>query len=254
MKRVGANSKSRFSSGPRPTLISLQVIRPFIMRHWLSFLTSLARLVAILALATVACAVARAADSSVTESAPAPVTAPNAPASPGTPSVSGSTEPNYGGDSNEARARALVSAAINLTDSDRAVKLLWQATEIDPTLPEPYIYLGLYYNSRSNFGKVVEVYQKLIKFEPKEVSAYLNIGEAYMSFQPPKMDEAMPYYRKALEVDPTSSFAALRLGEILAQQGNREEAVKFLRLASADRAKNPDVADQADKYLHDIGS
>ena len=75
-----------------------------------------------------------------------------------------------------------------------------------------------------------------------------------MSFQPPKMDQAMPYYRKALEVDPSSSFAALRLGEILAQQGNREEAVKFLRLASADRAKNPDVAAQADKYLHDIGS
>jgi hypothetical protein len=113
------------------------------MRHWLSFLTSLARLVAILALVTVACGVARAADSSVTESAPAPVTAPNAPAAAGAPSVSGSAEPNYGGDSNEARARALVSAAINLTDSDRAVKLLWQATEIDPTLPEPYIYLGL---------------------------------------------------------------------------------------------------------------
>jgi len=196
--------------------------------------------------------IASAADNNVTESAPGSAAGPAGTMS-SAPGASGTTEPDYGGDSNEARARALVKAAINLTDSDRAVKLLWQATEIDPTLPEAYIYLGLYYNSRSNFGKVVEVYQKLVKFEPRETSAYLNIGEAYMSFTPPKLDEAMPYYRKALELDPTSSFAALRLGEILAQQGNRDEAVKFLRLASSDR-KNPDVAAQADKFLHDIGS
>ncbi len=162
--------------------------------------------------------------------------------------------PSYGGDSNEARARALVDAAINLTDSERAVKLLWQATEIDPTFAEAYIYLGLYYNSRSNFAKVVDVYQKLVKFQPKELSAYLNIGEAYMSFTPPRLEDALPYYRKALELDPASSFAALRLGEIYAQQGNRGEAVKFLRLASGDRAKNPAVAAQADKFLRDMGS
>jgi tetratricopeptide (TPR) repeat protein len=176
-----------------------------------------------------------------------------APAASVAPSAAGAGDSSYGTDSNEARARALVNAAINLTDSERAVKLLWQATEIDPTLPEAYIYLGLFYNSRSNFGKVVEVYQKLVKFQPKEVSAYLNIGEAYMSFVPPKMDDALPYYRKALELSPTSSFAALRMGQIFAQQGDRADAVKFLRLASGDR-KNPDIAAQADKFLREMGS
>jgi tetratricopeptide (TPR) repeat protein len=219
------------------------------MPRWLPSKATLAAILATLVM--IAGPVITDADNNVTESAPgsAAASAPGGPA----PGESGSAEPNYGGDSNQSRARALVNAAINLTDSDRAVKLLWQATEIDPTLPEAYIYLGLYYNSRSNFGKVVEVYQKLVKFEPRETSAYLNIGEAYMSFSPPKLDEAMPYYRKALELDPSSSFAALRLGEILAQQGNHDEAVKFLRLASGDR-KNPDVAAQANKFLHDIGS
>ena len=171
-----------------------------------------------LALVTIARSVAFGANASVTESAgstSAPKTA-TALASPAAPVNPGSTESNYGGDSNEAKARALVNAAINLTDSERAVKLLWQATEIDPTLPEAYIYLGLFYNSRSNFGKVVEVYQKLLKFQPKGVSAYLNIGEAYMSFTPPRLEDALPYYRKALEINPASSFAALRLGEIYA--------------------------------------
>jgi tetratricopeptide (TPR) repeat protein len=220
------------------------------MPRWLPLKAALAA--TLTALLLISRPIEAAADNNVTESASGSAAAPAGPVS-SAPGASGPAEPDYGGDSNEARARALVKAAINLTDSDRAVKLLWQATEIDPTLPEAYIYLGLYYNSRSNFGKVVEVYQKLVKFEPRETSAYLNIGEAYMSFTPPKLDEAMPYYRKALELDPTSSFAALRLGEILAQQGNRDEAVKFLRLASSDR-KNPDVAAQADKFLHDIGS
>ncbi len=228
------------------------------MLRWSSFNRFLAgkRLLAgVLVWGIFASRVAIAGSPSVTEaagstSAPMTATAPAAGASvPANPAA-----PSYGGDSNEARARALVDAAINLTDSDRAVKLLWQATTIDPTFAEAYIYLAFYYNSRSQFDKVVDVYQRLVKFEPKEVSAYLNIGEAYMSFVPPRMEDALPYYRKALELDPTSSFAALRLGEIYAQKGDRDDAVKYLRLASGDRTKNPDVAAQADKFLRDMGS
>jgi tetratricopeptide (TPR) repeat protein len=159
----------------------------------------------------------------------------------------------YASTSNAEKAEALVQTAINLTDSDRALKLLWQATDIDPTLEDPYIYLGLYYNSRSDFDQVVQVYQKLVKYQPKESSAYLNIGEAYMSFTPPRADDALVYYRKALDLDPTSSFAALRMGEIYAQQGNREMAVRYLKIASGD-AKNPDVAAEANHYLSQMGA
>ncbi len=162
--------------------------------------------------------------------------------------------PNYTSESNPMKARELVDAAINMTDSERAVKLLWQATAMDPTLEEAYLYLGLFYNSRSNFGKVVEVYQRLVKYEPRLVTAYLNIGEAYMSFSPPKFNDALPYYHKALEIDPTSSFAELRLGEIYAQQGDKGQAVKYLKLASGDRTKNPGVAAEADRILHEIGA
>ncbi|HUY18094.1 MAG TPA: tetratricopeptide repeat protein [Candidatus Binataceae bacterium] len=156
-------------------------------------------------------------------------------------------------DVNTAKARSLVNAAINMTDSDQAVKLLWQATDIDPTFEEAYVYLGLYYNSRSDFGKVIEVYQKLVKYEPKQPTIYLNIGEAYMSFTPPKLDQALGYYRKAYAIDPTSSFAALRIGEILAQQGNRSEALKFLRQASSDSARNPTAAAEANKLIAQMG-
>jgi len=157
-------------------------------------------------------------------------------------------------DANRAKARALVDAAIQLTDSNQAVKMLWQATDIDPTFNEAYVYLGLYYNSREDFAKVVQVYQKLTKYQPKEVSAYLNIGEAYMSFSPPRFDQAAIFYRKAYELDPKSSFAALRLGEMLARSGSRDEAIRYLKQASTDTSANPTIAAEATKQLRALAA
>lgn len=160
----------------------------------------------------------------------------------------------FADETSAAKARSLVEAAINMTDSQQAVKLLWQASNIDPTLEDPYIYLGLYYNSRSQFDQVVEVYKKLIKYEPNSLSAYLNIGEAYMSFTPPRAADALPYYQKAYQLDSSSAFAALRLGEVYAQMGNREQATHYLGLAAANSGKNPAVAAEARKVLSDLGA
>jgi tetratricopeptide (TPR) repeat protein len=154
---------------------------------------------------------------------------------------------------NAAKARALVNSAIQMTNSDEAVKLLWQATEIDPTLEDPYVYLGVYYNSRSDFASMIKVYQKLIKYRPNEVSAYLNIGEAYMSFTPPRLQEALTYYQKAYALDPKNSWTALRIGEIFVQNGNREEATKYLRVALAD-TKNSAASAEAERLLRQMGS
>lgn len=156
-------------------------------------------------------------------------------------------------DSNTTKARALTDAAIKMTDSEKAVKLLWQATDIDPTLDEPYIYLGLYYQAKEDPADLVKVYQKLIKYRPNLVTGYLNVGEAYMQFRPPRTKEALPYYMKARELDPTSAFAALRIGEIKAQQGDRNEAVRYLCQARGDK-KNSNVPIEADKILREMGA
>ena len=154
---------------------------------------------------------------------------------------------------NATKARALVNTAIQMTNSEEAVKLLWQATDLDPTLEDPYVYLGVYYNSRSDFANMVKVYQKLVKYRPNEVSGYLNIGEAYMSFTPPRTQEALGYYQKAYALDPKNSWTALRIGEILAQNGNRDEAAKYLREALSD-TKTPAASAEAEKLLRQMGA
>jgi len=150
------------------------------------------------------------------------------------------------------KTRTLTDAAIQLTDSNQAVKMLWQATDIDPNSTEPYIYLGLYYQSREDFGKLIEVYKKLVKYRPRETSAYLNIGEAYMSYNPPKFDEALGYFRKAYELDPHSALAALRIGQIMARNGDREQATRFLKQAGANSGADSAIAAEANKTLHDM--
>jgi tetratricopeptide (TPR) repeat protein len=156
-------------------------------------------------------------------------------------------------ESNAAKAHALVDAAIKMTDSEKAVKLLWQATDIDPTLEDPYVYLGMYYNSKQDFEDLAKVYQKMVKYQPNSVSAWLNIGEAYMSFTPPKTKEALPYYRKAYELDSHSSMAALRMGEIMVQEGDREQAIRYLHQAADDHT-NPSYAAEARKLLTQMGA
>ncbi|HXN85390.1 MAG TPA: tetratricopeptide repeat protein, partial [Candidatus Binataceae bacterium] len=116
-----------------------------------------------------------------------------------------------------------------------------------------YVYLGMYYNSKQDFDDLAKVYQKLVKYQPNLVSAWLNVGEAYMSFTPPKTTEALPYYRKAYEIDPHSSMAALRMGEIMAQEGDRDNAIRYLHQAASDRA-NPSYAAEAQKILNQMGA
>lgn len=161
---------------------------------------------------------------------------------------------SFAAQADAAKARALVDAAIKMTDSNEAVKLLWQATDIDPSLQEAYVYLSLYYQSRSDFDDMVKVYQKLLRYQPNQTSAYLNIAEAYMSYDPPRTNDAMVYYRKALSMDSHNAFAELRIGQTLYQTGNRDEAAKYLRMALTDGAHNQSVVEQAQRTLKVMGA
>ena len=151
------------------------------------------------------------------------------------------------GESERQRAQALVSAAIRQTDSEQALKQLWQATDIDPTLEESYVYLGMFYQSREQFSEVARVYEKLVKYRPS-VAGYCNVGEADLGLIPPNYDEALKYFRKAYSLDPQSARVALRIGQILTIKGNRAEARRFLQQASED-PEDVEFASEAKREL-----
>ena len=75
-----------------------------------------------------------------------------------------------------------------------------------------------------------------------------------MSYSQPKTDQALAYYHKAYEIDPTNPFAALRMGQLLAQTGNHDDALKYLRIALGASAKDPSVSAEAEKTLKQMGA
>jgi tetratricopeptide (TPR) repeat protein len=152
-------------------------------------------------------------------------------------------------ESEKQRAQALVNAAIRQTDSEQALKQLWQATDIDPTFEESYVYLGMFYQSREQFSEVARVYKKLVKYRPS-VNGYCNVGEADLGLRPPNYDEALKYFRRAYSLDPQSARVALRIGQILTIKGNRAEARRFLKQASED----PEDVEFASEAKRELGA
>ena len=60
--------------------------------------------------------------------------------------------------------------------------------------------------------------------------------------------------RGAYSLDLKNTFAALRIGQLLAQTGQRDDALKFLKIALGDSAKHPTVASEAEKTLKQMGA
>ena len=59
--------------------------------------------------------------------------------------------------------------------------------------------------------------------------------------------------RAASTAASRSSMAALRMGEIMAQQGDRDNAIRYLHQAASDHA-NPSYATEAQKILNQMGA
>jgi len=148
------------------------------------------------------------------------------------------------------RAQTLVDTAVKLTDSKQAVKL--EATEMDPSFEQSYVYLGLFYQSREQFSEEARVYKKLAK-NRFWAAAYSNVAEADLGLTPPNYDEALEYFKRAYAMDRHSSRVAFRIGQILAIKGDRDEATRFLKQASED-TKDTETASEARKALQQIGA
>jgi tetratricopeptide (TPR) repeat protein len=65
----------------------------------------------------------------------------------------------------------------------------------------------------------------------KETAGYTNLGWNYRNMQPPKANEAVAAYRKALELDPKNAQAALGLGWAYSLTKNWDECIAAYKKA-----------------------
>jgi len=115
---------------------------------------------------------------------------------------------------------------------EKAKALSSKATEKERLLIEAY--------TESNSDKKFNKYQEIIQKYPKEKEAYFQIGNQYNLVK--KMpDEAIPFFNKTIELDPSFGYAYFNLSGIYAEKGNYQKAMECLKRYEAIKPNAPSL-------------
>jgi tetratricopeptide (TPR) repeat protein len=106
------------------------------------------------------------------------------------------------------------------------------ATQVDPTVPEPFKSLGdLFLSSpRRLFDQAIEAYQRAISIRPHYADAHVGLGDAKAAKG--EHEAAIGHYQKALSLDPLNARVQFALGKIYyTEKGLYYEAVSAYKKA-----------------------
>lgn len=161
---------------------------------------------------------------------------------------------------NSVRMMLGLASAYYSTDSfDEAARWFYQATDVTPHDPKPYLFLAkvearqitdsLGYKSRMQRFATLQpdnalanyyygitlpdetargVLEKAVRLDPKLAPAYLQLG--VIAAREQHSAEAITHYQKALAIDPTLGEAHYRLSEVYRVMGETEKAKSEMRI------------------------
>jgi tetratricopeptide (TPR) repeat protein len=130
---------------------------------------------------------------------------------------------------------------------EAAVEALCHASDLDPSDPRPYIYLGKVYSV--SVAHADEVTRRMIRFmetNPDNALAYyygaLTIWKSSRGADhSPDMPRVEALFRKSITLDPRLADAHLQLGIFYSDQHRDEEAVQELQAAARLNPDGPDA-------------
>jgi tetratricopeptide (TPR) repeat protein len=130
-------------------------------------------------------------------------------------------------------------ASFMLGDQDGARGELQKATELSPRDAEAFYYLGRVFFTASNMPAALAAFENAIRNDPQSVRAHNHLGQTLEGLA--RFPEAKAAYQNAIKLEREQSVRSEwpfhNLGALLLQQGDSEEAAKYLREALA---RNPD--------------
>ena len=85
-------------------------------------------------------------------------------------------------------------------DLDSTVKLFEDQAAARPADPRPRLELANFLYDHKQFEQAVPWYQKALELDPRNLSARTDLGTCYFNLG--RADEALREYRKSLEIDP----------------------------------------------------
>lgn len=103
----------------------------------------------------------------------------------------------------------LASALFLTNQAEKALPSCKLATELDPTNVETLTACGLIAARGGDPAAGAKMLTEATRRDPKSVNAWMNLGWVYRSMEPPKVEESVGAYKKALELDASNTQAAL---------------------------------------------
>jgi tetratricopeptide (TPR) repeat protein len=134
-------------------------------------------------------------------------------------------------------AHALLGMALrDQSELDEAKTYLDRAIELDPKNGPAYFELGVLYNRQLKQAEAEDAFGKAVKHAPNESRYWYAYGEIFRVQA--RLDDAIAAYRRALELDPPFVKANGKLGGVLVDKQQYEDAEQYLIQAIRKEPKN----------------
>ncbi len=122
-----------------------------------------------------------------------------------------------------------------LEDYAKADKWFSKSVEWEPGNRQALYYLGRAKYNENRFEEAVEVFQRCLKLDPKDVKAQDNLGLSYQGLG--RNEEAAAAFRTAIDLQAASALKDpgpyINLGALLIDTGKPEEGLTYLLQAKA---------------------
>jgi adenylate cyclase len=105
-----------------------------------------------------------------------------------------------------------------------------RAVELNPNQPLIYDQYGWTFSEMGRFDEAIAAEKKALKLDP--LSTFLNTDLAFFLYWARRYDEALVQIRKTLELDPNNGFAHSILGWCLVWKGNKADAIAEFQKAT----------------------
>jgi len=139
------------------------------------------------------------------------------------------------------------NAYMQKDQSAEARKEYQEALRMKPDLPVVNFRLGYLLYQDQEYASAAECFRKELAINPSYSDASLFLGQSLRTLG--REDEAIGYFRKAIEFDTRSDLAYRALAGILTDKGNLSEAADVLRRAEQQFPSDPGFPAQLAKIL-----
>jgi Flp pilus assembly protein TadD len=129
----------------------------------------------------------------------------------------------------------LGTQALQRGETDKAVRFLERAYQLDPANPDAALNLGGAYILSKKFSQAVAVLEPLSQQEPHNPMVWTNLGAAYLGnpilAKAEEQLRAIAAFEQALELDPIAPHVAYNLGLVYLDRQEPEQALHWFERA-----------------------